>query len=125
MNTTIAQQILNTLGQSTAALGQPVCPHSDSGTSAVTVVVELGPETLQVLADFRADIKRLADHFDPLPPDIVDTPFIAKRLGCTTTWIAQKVRSGEIPKSCVVPGSGKGRQWKFYRRRIEDWLANN
>lgn len=41
-----------------------------------------------------------------------------------TTWIAQMVRSGEIPKGCIVPGSGKGRQWKFYRSRIEGWLTN-
>ena len=121
---TIAQQILNTIGQSASAIGQPVCSHSGNGINTVTVVVELGPETLQVLADIKADIKRLADHFDPLPPDIVDTPYIAQRLGCTTTWIAQMVRSGEIPKGCVVPGSGKGRQWKFYRRRIENWLAS-
>ena len=87
-------------------------------------VVELGAETLRVLAEVQADLKRIADHFDPLPPDIVDTPFIAHRLGCTTTWIAQMVRSGEIPKGCIVPGSGKGRQWKFYRSRIEDWLAS-
>jgi hypothetical protein len=49
---------------------------------------------------------------------------LADKLGCTATWIAQMVRSGEIPKGCIVPGSGKGRQWKFYRCRIEEWLAS-
>ena len=75
------------------------------------------------MAEVQADLKRLADHFDPPPSDIVDTPYIAHRLGLTTARIAQLVRSGEIPKGCVVPGSGQGRQWKFYRRRMEEWLA--
>jgi hypothetical protein len=121
---TVAQQILTTIGQTAPALGQSLSPQTGSGVNAVTVVVELGPETLRLLADIQTDIKRLADHFDPLPPDIVDTPYIAHCLGCTTTWIAQMVRSGEMPKGCIVPGSGKGRQWKFYRRRIEEWLAS-
>jgi hypothetical protein len=86
---------------------------------SLTIVVELGPETQRVLAD----LKRIADHFDPPPSDIVDTPYIANRLGLTTARIAQLVRSGEIPKACVVPGSGNGRLWKFYRRRMEEWLA--
>lgn len=111
------------IGTAISALGLANPLRSD-GVGSVTVVVELGPETLRLLTDIQTDIKRLADHFDPLPPDIVDTPFIAQRLGCTTTWIAQMVRSDEIPKGCIVPGSGKGRQWKFYRRRIEDWLAS-
>ena len=90
---------------------------------SLTVVVELGPKTERALAEVQADLKRLADHFDPPPSDIVDTPYIAQRLGLTTARIAQLVRSGEIPKSCVVPGSGQGRQWKFYRRRMEEWLT--
>ena len=76
------------------------------------------------LENISASQRRLADHLAPAPSDIVDTPYIARHLGCTTQWIAQMVRSGEIPRGCVVPGSGKGRQWKFYRCRIEDWLAN-
>lgn len=116
----LAQEILNAVDKIVPFTGR----SSGSGSNAVTVVVELGPETLRVLAEVHADLKRIADHFDPQPPDVVDTPFIARRLGCTTTWIAQMVRSGEMPKGCVVPGSGKGRQWKFYRRRIEEWLAS-
>jgi hypothetical protein len=88
------------------------------------VVFELGPQTLRLLAEIGADIKRLADHFAPAPSDIIGTPHLANRLGCTPTWIAQMVRSGEIPKGCIVPGSGKGKQWKFYRLRIEEWLAS-
>ena len=46
---------------------------------------------------------RIADHFDPPPPDIVDSPYVAGRVEVTTTWIAQMVREGTIPKSCIVP----------------------
>ena len=111
----LAQEISTTRGQESA---------SGDGNSSVTVVVELGPKTRQVLSDIQGNLHRLADQFAPTPSDIVDTPYVAKKLNCTTTWIAQQVRNGEIPKGCIVPGSGKGRQWKFYRRRIEEWLDN-
>ncbi len=116
----LAQETLNTIDRAALVLGQPSGSHSGG---SVAVVVELGPETQRVLAEVQADLKRLADHFDPAPPDVVGTPYLAAKLGCTATWIAQMVRSGEIPQGCIVPGSGKGRQWKFYRRRIEEWLA--
>jgi hypothetical protein len=69
-----------------------------------------------------AELKRIADHFDPPPPDKVGTPYVAQRLGCTTVWITEMVRSGEIPIACVVPGTGCGKPWKFYRVRIDEWL---
>jgi hypothetical protein len=69
------------------------------------------------------DLRRIADHFDPPPSDIVDSPYLAERLGCTTTWIADQARNGMIPKGCIVPGTGDGRPWKFYRRQTEQWLA--
>ena len=75
------------------------------------------------MANIANDLRRIADHFDPPPSDIVDTPYIGHLLGVTTTRIAQLVRSGEIPKACIVPGTGDGRPWKFYRRRMEEWLA--
>jgi len=57
------------------------------------------------------------------PSDIVDSPYLARQLGVTPTRITQMVRSGEIPKGCIVPGTGDGRPWKFYRRRTEEWRA--
>lgn len=84
---------------------------------------EFSPAIVEVLAGIANDLKRIADHFDPPPPEIVDTPYIAERLGVTTTRIAQMVRSGDIPKTCIVAGSGNGRLWKFHRRRLEEWLA--
>jgi hypothetical protein len=65
---------------------------------------------------------RIADHFDPPPPDIVGTTYIANKLGCTTDWIAEMAREGEIPISCLIPGTGDGKPWKFRRTRIDQWI---
>jgi hypothetical protein len=70
------------------------------------------------------DLKRIADHFDPPPPDKVGSDYIASRLGCTTTWVADMVRRGEIPPHCVVPGTGSGKPWKFFRSRIDSWITS-
>lgn len=65
---------------------------------------------------------RLAEHIVPEAADLVGTPFIAERLGCTTVWVSDMARNGVIPKACIVPGTGNGKPWKFHRRRIENWL---
>jgi hypothetical protein len=69
-----------------------------------------------------APLARLADSLAPPPREIVGTPYVAHRLGQTTTWIADLARQGRIPAKCVVPGTGNGKPWKFYRQRIDDWL---
>ena len=84
---------------------------------------ESSPAIVEVLASIANDLRRIADHFDPPPSDIVDSPYLARQLGVTTTRIAQMVREGTIPKSCIVVGSGNGRLWKFHRRQMEEWLA--
>jgi hypothetical protein len=66
--------------------------------------------------------ERLADHFAPSAQKIVGTPYVANKLGCTTVWITDMIRRGEIPMACVVPGTGNGRVWKLYRDRIEAWI---
>jgi hypothetical protein len=116
----VSQEITTDIGRAIPAIGQ--FPPSGNGT--VTVVVEFGQEALRLLAEQQADLRRIADHFDPPPPDIVDTPYIAAKLGVTTTRIAQMVRENSIPNGCIVPGTGDGRPWKFYRHRMEEWLAN-
>lgn len=68
--------------------------------------------------------QRMADHFDPSPPDIIGTPYLAGKLGCTTVWIAEMIRSGLIPDNCIVPGTGNGKPWKLYCGRIEAWLKS-
>lgn len=67
-------------------------------------------------------LKRIADHFDPPPPDLVGSTYIADRLGCTPVWVAEMARRGLIPASCVVQGTGNGKPWKFLRIRIDEWL---
>jgi predicted DNA-binding transcriptional regulator AlpA len=79
---------------------------------------------LNSLQSIAQSLSRLADHFDPPPPDIVGTPYVANKLGCTTDWIAMLVRDGEIPVSCLVPGTGNGKPWKFRRSRIDEWIKN-
>ena len=79
-------------------------------------------DLLSLLADLALQLGRIADHFDPPPPDIVGTPYVAGKLGCTTDWIAMLVRDGGIPPSCLVPGTGNGKPWKFQRSGIDRWL---
>lgn len=79
-------------------------------------------ELSSVFADIAANLARIADHFDPPPPDKVGTPYIAERLGCTTDYVAVMVREETIPPSCLVPGTGSGKPWKFFRERIDRWI---
>jgi hypothetical protein len=86
--------------------------------------IERSIERFAALAEkIAADHERLADHFDPPPADIVGTEYIATKSGCTMVWVAKMVRDGRIPKTCIVPGSGDGKPWRFYRRRVDEWLS--
>jgi hypothetical protein len=76
------------------------------------------------LLSMATSIGRIADTMNPPPPNVVDSTYIATKLGCTTTWIAEMARSGDIPKSCLVPGTGNGKPWKFYRNLIEKWIES-
>lgn len=77
---------------------------------------------LPSIAPLAADLRRIADHFDPQPPEVVGTEYVANRLGCTLTWIADLVRQGEIPRSSIVQGTGNGKPWKFHRHLIDRWI---
>jgi hypothetical protein len=80
--------------------------------------------SLPGLTTIAAGVGRLADHLAPCSSPIVGTPSVAERLGCTTVWVAELVRTGQIPKHCLVPGTGKGKLWKFYREKIDRWLES-
>ena len=67
-------------------------------------------------------LERIADHLAPEPENIVGTGYVARKLGYTPTHVARLARDGDIPSSCVVPGCGDGRPWKFMRLRIDNWL---
>jgi hypothetical protein len=84
------------------------------------VAVAGTPPALDTIA---AAIDRLADHFAPAPQDIVGTEYVARKLGCTPIHAARLARDGQIPRGCLVPGTGTGKPWKLYRRRVDEWLA--
>jgi hypothetical protein len=104
-----------------AGLGEHTLELAAALTRLADAVENLG--SAGDLATVAAGIARLADHFAPAPSDIVGSEYVARKLGCTTTWIAEMVRKGEIPRSCVVQGTGNGRPWKFHKARIEAWIA--
>lgn len=93
---------------SEGVMAQPISPFQFADPEAIVTIA--------------GALKRIADHFDPPPPDVVDSVYLRKKLGCTTQWIADMARSGVIPAACIVPGTGNGKPWKFYRSKIEKWL---
>lgn len=97
-----------------------VGPAESSGDR--TRLVDVLARIADSLERLQQDMVRIADHFDPPPPDIVGTPYIANRLSCTTVWVTEMVRTGAIPKACVVEGTGNGKRWKFHRKRIDLWI---
>ena len=100
-----------------AALGQPSLGKPAAEMLVLLQRLAVGVETLH------NEVRRVADHLSPEPCDVVGTPYIAKRLACTTVWVTDMARNGQIPKNCIVPGTGSGKPWKFYRRGIDEWLG--
>lgn len=96
------------------------------GRESLAPLPDIDSKNLQSIADsldsLAESAKRIADHLDPPPPDVVDSGYVASRLGCTKVWIASLARSGELPANCIVPGTGNGKPWRFYRSRIDAWL---
>jgi Helix-turn-helix domain len=92
-------------------------------TQAIERQTQLSERIALALEALNNSAAQLSDHVVPPPNAIVGSDYVAKRLGCTTTWVAQMVRKGMIPKTCIVAGTGKGRFWKFHRQQIEQWLA--
>jgi hypothetical protein len=74
------------------------------------------------LAVIANSLKRIADHVDPPPPDLIGTDYISGKLGVTKVWVAKMAAEGMIPKNCIVPGTGIGKPWKFYRSKIDPWI---
>jgi Helix-turn-helix domain len=68
-------------------------------------------------------ITRLAEALAPRPSSMMDTGEVAARLGLTTRRVTQMISSGELPRECIVSGTGKGKVWKFHREEIERWIA--
>lgn len=79
---------------------------------------------LEAVSSIDRSLKRIADKLDPNDDKPVGTPYVAKRLGQTTTWVAEMARSQIIPTSCVVAGTGTGKPWKFHRAKIDQWIES-
>lgn len=110
-------------GQVEAEMLLPVAKtHKSSNDDADQFVS--GAEFRKFLRSIDNSLSRIADHLAPQPDDIVGTPYVAKRLGCTTAWITQLIHEGKIPKHCLVEGTGNGKVWKLHRRHIENWIVN-
>lgn len=69
-----------------------------------------------------SELARIADHFDPPPADLVGTDYVAKKLGYKLDYVGEMARDGVIPDACKVPGTGHGKKWQFYRKRIDRWI---
>lgn len=101
---------------------QPLCLAHSPRTFAPPIP-DAPAAVVAHIASIAEDIRRIADHLVPPPSAYMDSPELAQRLGCTTTWVAEMARDGRIPKSCIVVGTGNGKPWKFHRAHIEKWLA--
>lgn len=78
-----------------------------------------------VLGSIANDMKHIRMKLAPGPErEIVGARHVADALGCSTQWIGEQVRTGSIPKSCIVPGTGSGKPWKFYKEHIDRWLKS-
>jgi hypothetical protein len=111
--------------QLAVAIERLVLAHRDGARNIVDVVPPGSGSLARIagtLDEIRGEQRRIANHFDPPPPEIVGTEYVAGKLGCTQTWIADLVRNGEIPGSAIVPGTGNGKPWKFHRHRIDEWM---
>ena len=74
------------------------------------------------IRDVEPALRRIADHFDPPKRGTVGTPYVAERLGVSVRWISDLIRRGDIPKSCIVPRSGDGKYWRFWKDKIDEWV---
>jgi hypothetical protein len=120
---------LDVASESVSAMAQyadqssSLSPNPLSPSGEVEVVSSLGADRLVAFFD---DVHSIAQSLsriaDPPPADIVGTPYVAKRLACTTVWVAEMIRNGGIPKECVVEGTGNGKPWKFHRQLIDEWI---
>lgn len=105
--------------------------------SRTPAATDVGPAATQQAADtvgaatdrfnvvverLTAVLERIANKLDPPPPDVVGTEYVAERRGCTATWVAEQARDGRMPSHCIVPGTGHGKPWRFYRSEIDSWL---
>lgn len=101
--------------------GGPVVAR-DTGAETEPQPEGLMHSVATTLGNIAVSLERIANHFDPPPPDKVDSGYIVKKLGCSKVHAARLAAEGRTPKSCIVPGTGQGKPWKFYRKQIDKWI---
>jgi hypothetical protein len=121
-------------GAAVSPVEAPTPNHSENDSSQVEPLAAIAnaiEHLAAILSAIHAELSavslsaaRIANCLDPPLSQIIDSPSLAKQLDCSTTWIAQMARDRRIPASCIVPGTGSGKPWKFYRKQINDWLSN-
>lgn len=104
-------------------LTKAIHEHSDRSMDS-SALVNLAKRIAVSLELGVAELRRLVDQVCPPPDAVVDTQYVATKLGVTIERISQLVRDQDIPSHCVVEGSGNGKPWKFHRRPIEAWIRN-
>ena len=67
-------------------------------------------------------IQRIADHVSPPKRASVTSSYVAERLGRSSRRVRDMARDGDIPKSCICPGSGDGNYWRFWKEKIDRWI---
>ena len=82
------------------------------------------PDNHAALQRLAIAAEEIAKHLDPTPPEIVKSRYIAQKLGCTVKWVGDMARTGLIPKSCIVDGTGDGKQWRFHRSKVDKWIES-
>jgi hypothetical protein len=118
-----AEQVARHLGAALESASPPLPPGKPSPAQGAGQWAN-APGTSPELSAIAERLGRLADALAPQPESIVGTPHVARRLGCSTVWVAELARQGRIPKGCLVPGTGNGKPWKFYRDRVDEWLQS-
>jgi hypothetical protein len=107
-------------------VGSDDCPDEQGFTVRLApqpdLVVPHLEESACHLAGLVQIFARVADAVAPQPGDLVGTPYVARRLGCTTVWVTEMIKKGRLPKNCVVPGTGSGKPWRLYKDRIDRWI---
>ena len=96
----------------------PVGPATDRDSAALLCLDRIAV----ALERIRDDIGDIRTHIAPSKGDVVGTPYLAQQLGCSVVWAAEMARKEQIPRSCIVSGTGNGKPWKFYRQQILEWL---
>lgn len=102
----------------------PTFWYENAGQSSATEPRDAARTAADALTSIAEDVRRLANGLIPAPQDVVDSRHVADVLHCSTAWVSCLVRAGEIPKRCIVPGTGNGKPWKFHADEITAWCKS-